>query len=435
MVVWLLATNQENPIIASDFPDPIPVTIRGLTGALEPVQGLENRTVVVNLRAPQSSWDGLTVDDFTAYIDVEGLQAGEHDVDVEVRVRDTAVQVQEVEPEQLRVELDAVTQKELPMRIVIMDSPAFGYDAQTPLVEPMTITVSGPATQVEQVIGARGEIFLDGAKSQVDSIVPVELYNGENQPVPQVSAEPSIARVIVPIEQRPGRKEVAVRPLLTGQPADGYRLSSVRVEPSTVVLIGNNETLAAVPGFVETDEVSLAGAVSDIEKRVELVLPDGVAAVEGNTVVINAGIAAIEGGNTIRAEPVVQGLGPGLTATVPIDEVEVILTGPLPMLESLASDDVFVILDLSGLVSGAHTIRPNVVLPSGIRVESVLPETVEVVIELEEGAQPVAPGTVPSQEQPDDPGTPESPVGTSMPDGPSTEPETNRPAASTTPAP
>ena len=193
-------------------------------------------------------------------------------------------------------------------------------------------------------------------------------------------SDPAVAHVIVPVEQWPGRKEVAVRVNLDGQPAAGYRLSAVRVNPSTVVLLGNTEVLAQVPGFVETEPVSLAEATSEIQKRLQLIVPENVTVLEGNTVDVTANIAAIEGGTTVRQRPVIQGLDPGLEATVALDTVDVILSGSLPLLESLGPDDTFVILDLTGLVPGNHIVVPRVVVPNGIRAEGVLPESVEVVI-------------------------------------------------------
>ena len=38
------------------------------------------------------------------------------------------------------------------------------------------------------------------------------------------------------------------------------------------------------------------------------------------------------------------------------------------------------ILDLNGLLAGTHSVTPKVVLPDGIRLDGVLPETVEVVV-------------------------------------------------------
>ncbi len=79
--------------------------------------------------------------------------------------------------------------------------------------------------------------------------------------------------------------------------------------------------------------------------------------------------------------PEIRALGPGLTATVTIDTVRVIIYGPLPVLDSLEEDDVRVTLDLLGLDVGTHNIMPNVVVSaSGLEVRSTQPAFVTVVI-------------------------------------------------------
>ena len=57
-----------------------------------------------------------------------------------------------------------------------------------------------------------------------------------------------------------------------------------------------------------------------------------------------------------------------------------ILSGPVKALDALNQDDIFVILDLTNLISGTHTLKPRVVLPGEFTLEGVIPETVEVVI-------------------------------------------------------
>ena len=90
---------------------------------------------------------------------------------------------------------------------------------------------------------------------------------------------------------------------------------------------------------------------------------------------------------TLSQPLVQQGLGAGLAADSALQDVDVILSGPLPLLESLSQDDLFVILDLNGLIAGTHTVTPKVVLPDGITLEGVIPETVEVVIKARDGSE------------------------------------------------
>ncbi|MCL4859399.1 MAG: hypothetical protein KJZ93_08330, partial [Caldilineaceae bacterium] len=86
-----------------------------------------------------------------------------------------------------------------------------------------------------------------------------------------------------------------------------------------------------------------------------------------------------------------RGLGTGLSATVALDTVDVIVSGPKSILDALESDDIFVILNLSNRLPGSHVITPEVVIPDGIRKEGVLPETVEVII----ASAPISSGGAP----------------------------------------
>jgi YbbR domain-containing protein len=380
LIVWFIAINQENPIVQQTYSERLPVTVRGLPEDLMPIQDLSRETVQLVLQAPLESWDNLESSDFIAYIDLAGLEPGIHDVNVDVIVDDPRVTVVSVQRPALRVQLDKVIVKEVPVRADIVDTTAFGYDWQPPLVDPMTVTVTGPDTQVSQVTTARVEVSLGNAKSQVERNQTVTLLNAEGQVVPRVTAAPMLVHVVVPVEQWPGRKEVAVRVNLVGQPSAGYRLSSVRVNPSTVVLLGNADVLTQVPGFVETEPVSLADATGEIQRRVQVMVPQGVTVLEGTAVDVTVAITPIEGGTTVQQRPVIQGLGPGLEATVALETVDVILSGPLPSLEALGPDDVFVLVDLTGLLPGNHIVTPRVVVPTGIQAAGVIPETIEVII-------------------------------------------------------
>jgi hypothetical protein len=77
-----------------------------------------------------------------------------------------------------------------------------------------------------------------------------------------------------------------------------------------------------------------------------------------------------------------QGLAETMSAVARPSQVDVILSGPMPRLQALTLEDVKVIADLFGLGVGTHLVKPTIVVPESLSVESVLPETVEVQISL-----------------------------------------------------
>jgi YbbR domain-containing protein len=119
-----------------------------------------------------------------------------------------------------------------------------------------------------------------------------------------------------------------------------------------------------------------------VDVRVGLNLPTGVSVVGDQTVNVVVGVSAIEGSLTINDVPVqVINLDPQLSATLSPETVNLILSGPLPVLDALKSADLRVVIDLDGVTAGTYQLVPRVDLQnSDVRVESLLPGSIEVTV-------------------------------------------------------
>jgi YbbR domain-containing protein len=419
-VVWFIAIDQENPMIRQEYEEPILIEVRNMGDGLQSLQDLTNRTAMLTLRAPQRSLDSQQADDFSAVIDLAGLPAGSHEVEVEVTSLNPDVEIIAHEPRQLRVQLEPVISRIVPVEVEVMDSPAFGYDWQEPLAEPAEVEISGPRTQVMQVRSVVAAVFLRNAKSQVEQVRPLSARNAQNLEVEMVDVDPSTARIVVPVVQPPGRKEVVVRADVKGLPSPNYRLTGVNVEPQTVVLIGSPSALKKVPGYVETTTLLIEGAIDDVRESLPLILPENVSTLE-DSVFVTVSVAPLESSLTVTRQPVVQGAGDDMRITVSLEEVEVIVSGPLPRLELLGPEEVRVLLDLTGLLPGSHLVQPTVVVPEGIVEEGIIPEAIEVLIEslitptATETPEPVETPATPVPPSPEQPTTPEAETTATIP--------------------
>jgi YbbR domain-containing protein len=402
LIVWFFAIDQENPLIRQEFDQPVPVEVLGLADGTQTLQDLTKRNVFLTLRAPQSTWQNISPTDFSAYIDLSGRGPGSWEVPIIVEPVDTDVTVVDQQPRQLRVQIEEVITKTVDVQVEIMDSPAFSYEAQTAIVEPATVTVTGPRTQVDQVHSAVAEIFLRSAKSQVERTQVLSPRSSQNLPVDRVNVTPQNALVVVPIVQRPGRKEVAVVVTVAGQPAPGYRLTSITSEPGTVILRGSPEALLEVGGFVETPVLNIENATGDVRERLPLILPANISTMGETSVNAVVSISPIVSSIPLTRQPIIQGLNSNLRATVSLSRIDVIVSGPLPRLNTISPEDVRVTLDLSGLLPGSHVVAPTIVSPEGIVVDAIIPQAVEVTIEStvtpEPASTPATPtpgGTIP----------------------------------------
>lgn len=437
VTVWVIATNEQNPSIRDTFPERIPVQVlnkpEGMVIFPEVVKSVE-----VFVRAPQTSWDRLTAEKFEALVDLDGLPAGRHDVEIQVTCTDRFINVLEVRPPEVSIRLEEYKEKELGVQARVMDNPPLGYVARTPAVSPSRAKVSGPASMVDQVSELVAEIYLRGAKEAVEQSVDLSARNEESEAVGWVEVDPPEVEVRVSIDQRRGYKEVTVRPVVEGEVASGYRISNVSVEPSSVTIFGSPLAIEGIPGYLETAPIDVSDANADVVERVTLTLPQDVTVLGEQSLLVNVSVTAIESSLTVQRELVVQGLQTDLNATPSPDVVDVILSGPVPKLDALEPEDVQVILDLYDLKWGTHKVTPEVVVPEGLKVESILPDTIEVEITI--GPSFVSTETPEPTETPKPTATPEptetpKPTETLEPTETPETMETPEPIETTTPTP
>ncbi len=381
VIVWLVSANQENPSVRDTFPDPIPVEVRNKPAGMVVFGDVVDR-VQVTIRAPRSSWDNLRSTSFQAWIDLTGLNADIHDVDVQVKCSDHAVQIIDKKPSKIAVRLEVLKEKQMEVKPVIVDSPPLGYIYRTPVVTPSKVTVRGPGSVVDQVESVVANIYLQGAKSDFERAVALVPHDAQGEVVAWAELDPARVDVKVPVEQRIGYKDTSVRVILKGQVARGYRITNVSVDPSVVTVVGGPGSLSNIPGYLETKPIDMTDAKADVVERVTLSMPEGVSLLGTQSVQVTVSVLPLQGGLTLQGLPLtLQGLAPDMTAKASPDGVDVILSGPLPRLEPLKRDEVQVILDVYGLAPGTHKIAPTVIVPEGLKAESVLPDIVEVQIE------------------------------------------------------
>ena len=98
--------------------------------------------------------------------------------------------------------------------------------------------------------------------------------------VTDLTIQPEAAHVTLPVTRQGGFRDLAVKVVVRGQVASGYRLDSISVSPPVVTVYSSNPDLVnALPGVVETQPLDLQAAKDNVTLRVPLNLPGGVSAV------------------------------------------------------------------------------------------------------------------------------------------------------------
>lgn len=382
LAVWISAVTAADPNDTRAFPEPVNVEVLGLDPSFSMVGDIPE-TVTVTLTAPNSIWDSLITSPevIKAYVDLSDKEAGDYEVKITAQVDARPAEVIAVEPALVRVHLEKSATVSLPVALSPQGDSATGYDLGIPSYNESQANITGPESLVNQVVQVIAPVNITGAMQTITKEVKLRAVDLNGNDVENISITPASVNVTLPIEPLGGYRNLAVKAIVAGQLAPGYRLTNISVMPPTVTIYSDDtELVAQLPGYVETSVISIASAKSDIDMGVTLKLPSGVTVVGDQTVTVHIGISPIENSITIQNIPVeVVGLPDNMTAVVSPEFISVIISGPLNLLNQLTSAQIHVSVDVSGKQPGTYQFTPSIELTiAELRVESILPGTIEI---------------------------------------------------------
>lgn len=385
LAVWVIAVTASNPDETLTYPTPIPIEFIGQDPGLIMTDKDVPQKVDVTLRAPHSIWQSLLSGESSihAVVDLTGLGSGTHAATVQLQIGARPVRIISVNPASFDVSLEAQVSRSMAIKLMLSGQPATGYQAGEPTLDPTGVTISGAKSVVSQIDHVQATLDLTNTRQNISETIPLQAVDKDGNIISGAAILPDTVTVGLSVVQQGGYRDLAVKVMTVGNPASGYSLTSVSAFPPIVTIYSaNSSTIDAMPGYVETSPLDLSGAIQDIQKQLGIALPPGVTLIGEQSVMVTVGIASIQSSRTISYSPVEMiGQAKGLSAHLSPQTVDVIISGPLPVLDSLLFSDVHVQVDLTGLAPGIYQLTPRVsITKQNIIVESILPGTVEVVI-------------------------------------------------------
>jgi YbbR domain-containing protein len=398
IVVWVNATYANDRPREDYFPLPpliqgIPIEVVNIPEGLA-LKNLPVTTARIRIRAFSSSWDTLTVSSFKAIVDLSKYVPGVETAPVRVTCSDQLVSIIETQPQSIYVELEAVQAVSMTVDAGLInegDLP-LGYSAAISLVTPSLVTVEGPARLITQVTTISAPVSLIGQRVSGERTVELKALDSNGKPLTGLVIKPQSVVIAFNIERKLNFREVAVRALTTGHPAQGYYVSGITVDPGTVTVVGPPAVIASMSGLVSTKSIiDVTGVTKTFIKRLPLDLPEGVSIYSTDTspqdVFVSVEIAPYLGGSTIEVPLQTRKLSAGLVARLSVPAVDIIITGPTVVLGQLSLTMLDAYVDLGGLGIGKHQVKVIVTILVAqltdldqLTVTSISPEFVEVEI-------------------------------------------------------
>ena len=112
-----------------------------------------------------------------------------------------------------------------------------------PSSRPQTVSVTGPASIVDQVAGVQANVAIDATGLDIDQDVELIPVDNVGDRLTPVDVEPTTAHVTIAVFKQTESRPLPVTPVLSGAPAAGYEVTGIAVSPQIVSIEGDADAI------------------------------------------------------------------------------------------------------------------------------------------------------------------------------------------------
>lgn len=357
-LVWLFVMGEEHsersytaPVVINRVPEGLVVVNEG------------DQFVEVRVSGPRGILNRLSDDAFITSLDLAPYGRGEVDVPIprEAVKAPPGVTISRIVPATIKVQLDALVDKEIPLHAVTTGGPAHGYEVKAVTLDPPSLLLTGPETLLNKIteiptmpISVAGLTGNATVPAKVD--FQRRLVSWPDRPIrAQVVVVPRVVTQSVPVD-----------PVLSGEVDTAFQVTGVKVVPATVEITGPELTVEQIQELA-TPPVTVSGEEKPFSHTLRLESPaEGVRFSDADRVVVKV---TVEERQLQRTVPVTATLQGKPHRDYQVGEVQIIpptvrVTGPyrkVAKLEAIPTAPVS-IADLDKLSMQQTTLN----LPTGV---------------------------------------------------------------------
>ena len=412
-LVWLAVVNVANPVQTKSVEVPVSITNESVLESSNLTYQIDGKsTVTVQVSARARDIYRFSADDFRAYADLADLYTVTGAVPVTVEIlNDEEYLVGNAEvkaPGVVHIKTEELQTKRFSLTYHITGTPAGDGEYAPGQVEmnPDYVYVRGPVSLIGQISSVGIEIDVERKDSDVSGTASPKFYDANDNELPlgdtvtilggDISYEMTMLRV----------KTLALDFQVSGEVADGYRMTGIDCDVTSVSVAGLRSVLANMnPLPIQSPELSVEGATADKECEIDLAdyLPAGLelAGLDNTVVKVTLQVEPLQNRvYTVDQEDIeMTGASDGYSSELQGSEVRITVRGLKEDLDSLSPDKMNLSLDVLGMTPGIHTAVLKYQLDEAYEMIGIPSVTVEVTERTAHSSADTASGTEDEEEQ------------------------------------
>ena len=364
LLFWLYVMQVQNPTVEQIYY--VPLEARNLAENL--VMTDQNIQIKVRVEGYQEDIENTSNKDIRAYADFTNISGiGEVSLQVLPLLPD-GLELVSVEPSTLTIGLEEMQSEAFPISVEYKGSgAAYGYISLEPVLTPYEVLISGSSSALNQIDSVLVSVPMNNVNQNFVQVLPIEVrdINGEllND---QFNLDPATIDVFIPVVSDLPDKLLSLDVPVIGEPADGYILSRIVLEPEAIRVYGSLDILNGLQS-ITTTTVDISDAKDTITEDLTIFVPDDVEIADNE--------------KTVKAvfviEPVIKekfnnlliqnkNIAEGLKVKMETEYINVEVEGPESIVNKLDATDIISYIDCSGLAIGSYTLPVQIELPRNI---------------------------------------------------------------------
>lgn len=267
IVLWLYVGIEQDPISQRTYN--VPITVENLSA--DKVATVSKERVNVKVMGRETRLDGITSEDFKAYVDLSDAKTGDSEAEVHVSLPNE-VYFAKLDPSHVNVYVEQREGETMNVDIVHTGMLPDGITIEDMSVEPQNVFVSGNEDALAMVAKVGVAVELDDIYSDSKKDVPVQLYDYEGNIIEQgeLKVYPEQVTLNIKVNEADIQKSVPIQAELVGSLSEGVQVDSVTVDPQTAMVEGLPKDLAKITE-IKTEPIDLSGIKETTSFTVKLV--------------------------------------------------------------------------------------------------------------------------------------------------------------------
>lgn len=379
LLLWYYVITEQNPEITKDVTIPVRLinTVFIEKSNMVLVSDPNSFKLTLRLKGKNNVLDKLNETTVDAIADLEGHRLkGDNYIKINVSGIPEGVNVLWKSAESMKVVLEPKISIQKGVQVNVMGNPSKGLAAMTPMIAPNDVIITGAESQINKIRNVRVDVDIASVNSEVKKILPVRVLDEDGKDVKSITIEPSNVEVSIPIENT---KRVNLQMDITGQPAEGYMISNISIQPEEILITGKQQAMEGINNL-KTEKIDISGGTEDVSREVKPVLPEGIELVnKSERISIFVNIERIVTKSILIDSLEYVNMPEGLELESMQNGITIALRGAESQLNDAAGAVKFFV-DLKHATEGTNSLQILWEAPKGIEVVGVTPQQAVVVL-------------------------------------------------------